>query len=99
MGRPERAREKRADSPLSALRGILRLYCAVGVIPGRLSRDACSFSVHCCRHLKTAGVVAAGLSLYSLAVIFIHLHPEAHASSGGKGEKYTSTGECKCHFG
>lgn len=34
-----------SSSPLHDLRGFLRLYCLLGIIPGQLSPDGCSFKV------------------------------------------------------
>ncbi len=35
-----------AHSPLGALRALLKFYCLVGIIPGSLSKDGCSFKVN-----------------------------------------------------
>ncbi len=49
------------NSPLTSVRRLLRAYCALGVVPARMSDDDCSFSVRWWLNLKAFAFL--GLSL------------------------------------
>ncbi len=46
-------------SPLEALSGLLRAYCIIGIIPGRLNVDCCSITTKCWLNIKIFVVLAS----------------------------------------
>ncbi len=56
-------------SPLEAISGLLRVYCIIGIIPGRLNVDCCSITTKCWLNIKIFVVLA------SLA--FLHIWAES----------------------
>ncbi len=68
------------NSPLASLRCLLNFYCALGVIPGRLSKDACTFSMRCCHNLKGAVIILLCVIAWSVAELCVGYHPENEQS-------------------
>ncbi len=58
------------SSPLSSLRGLLSFYALVGIIPGQLSPDGCTFAVRKRNYLRLFGVALA--LVYAVPVVVNH---------------------------